>query len=448
MLLVMMFVFSSSVLADETEEEVSVSATIVDLGVDCTAEAAYVVNTDTGRVIYEKNATKKMYPASTTKIMACALAMELCPDLSTVITVPEDVWSEFTGMDISNAGLMGGEEMTLEDLLYCMMLPSANEAASTVAAYFGRDRFIALMNMKAQELGCVNTHFTNPHGLHDDDHYTCAYDLYLITEWAMSIPGFMDICTQSTHELAATNMHSARTIYTTVKLQDSTTGYYKSYVKGVKTGTTDESGKCLVSTATQNDMTYISVLLGCPTETDTRIWSQGSSQFTNARLIYDWCFENLEIDRLVDSDVPVKEIGLEYASDRDYLMLYTGSALDTVFNQDATEDAVITYEFDVPETVSAPIQAGDVIGTAKVYSDGQYIGDVDLVSREDIGFSYFVYVMDKISAALTSPPAYIAYALILICVGGYCYVMLVVLPKQIKAKEKAKKRRNQSGRKV
>ncbi|MBR5045618.1 MAG: D-alanyl-D-alanine carboxypeptidase, partial [Oscillospiraceae bacterium] len=151
--------------------------TNIELGVEVTAEAAYVVNEDTGRVVYQKNADKKMYPASTTKIMSAALAMSMCDDLEgTMVTVPYDIWVEFEGIDISNAGIHGGEIMSLGDLVHCMLIQSANEAASAVASYFGRDEFIEAMNRKARELGCTGTHFVNPHGLYDDDHYTTARD--------------------------------------------------------------------------------------------------------------------------------------------------------------------------------------------------------------------------------------------------------------------------------
>ena len=180
----------------------SASATEISLGVDVTAEAAYIVNTNTGRVVYQKNATKQMYPASCTKIMTAALALEMCPDpMNTIVTVPNGVWNEFDGINISNAGLAGSEEMTMYDLICCMLLQSANEAASTVAHFYGRDDFISKMNMKARYLGCTGTNFVNPHGLYNAEHYTTAEDLYKITEWAMTVPYFMEIASMARYTL-------------------------------------------------------------------------------------------------------------------------------------------------------------------------------------------------------------------------------------------------------
>ena len=402
--------------------------TLIDLGVEVTAEAAYVVNEDTGRVVYQKNADRKMYPASTTKIMSAALAMSMCDDLEgTMVTVPYDIWVEFEGYDISNAGIHGGEIMSLGDLVHCMLIQSANEAASAVASYFGREEFIEAMNRKARELGCTGTHFVNPHGLFDEDHYTTAKDLYLITEWALSVPGFREITAMYSYTLHETNVHKERDVYSTISMQNSYSGYYTRYIKGIKTGTIEQSGRCLVTSAESGGMTFVGVFLGSPMEEDTRIWNNGNSVFTNARLVFDWCFDNTEVTEVVRRGTPVSEITLKYASEKDYLMLYSSEAVPTIIQTKTGETPVITYQTEIPETVEAPVKSGQTIGTAKVYSDGVYIGDVDLIAMEDIDRSVFIYVMDKINNILTSTPAIICYALLLVMAAVYSYYMLVVV---------------------
>ena len=407
---------------------VSASPTRVELGVEVTAEAAYIVNEDTGRVVYQKNADRKMYPASTTKIMSAALAITMCGDIeNTMVTVPYDVWVEFDGIDISNAGIYGGEVMSMSDLVHCMLITSANEAASAVAAYFGRDSFIEAMNRKASELGCTGTHFVNPHGLFDEDHYTTARDLYLITRWALTVPGFSEITSLSYYTLSETNVHSERDIYTTIMLQNSYSGYYTKYIKGIKTGTIDESGRCLVTRAESGGMSFIGVFLGCPLEVDTRFWDEGNSVFTNARLSFDWLFDNTAVSEVVRTGTPISETSLKYASEKDYLMLYSASPVSTIIQTDTGESPDITYETSIPEEVEAPVSSGQLIGTARVYSDGVYIGDVDLVAMEDIKKSYFIYIMDRINRILTSTPAIICYAVLLVLAALYSYYMLVVV---------------------
>ncbi|MBP0968868.1 MAG: D-alanyl-D-alanine carboxypeptidase [Oscillospiraceae bacterium] len=415
------------------------SATDIELGVEVTAEAAYIVNDDTGRVVFQKNADRKMYPASITKIMSAALAMTMCEDIeNTMVTVPYDVWVEFDGIDISNAGLYGGEILSMSDLIHCMLIQSANEAASSVAAYFGRESFIEAMNRKARELGCSGTHFTNPHGLFDEDHYTTAHDLYLITRWALTVPGFKEITSLSYYTLSATNIHSEREIYSTIMLQNSSSGYYTRYIKGIKTGTIDESGRCLVTRAESGGMSFTGIFLGCPFEVDTRFWGEGNSVFTNARLSFDWLFDNTEVSEVVRAGTPVSETSLKYASEKDYLMLYSAFPVSTIIETDTSESPVITYETNIPEEVEAPVTNGQVIGSARVYSDGIYIGDVDLVAMEDIDKSYFIFIMDRINRLLTSTPAIICYAVLLVLTALYIYYMLVV----VRRADAARNRRN------
>ena len=407
---------------------VNASPTRIELGVEVTAEAAYIVNDDTGRVVYQKNADRRMYPASTTKIMSAALAMTMCGDIeNTMVTVPYDVWVEFDGIDISNAGIYGGEVMSMSDLVHCMLIQSANEAASSVAAYFGRDSFIEAMNRKAAELGCTGTHFVNPHGLFDENHYTTARDLYLITQWALTVPGFSEITSLSSYTLSETNVHSERDIYSTIMLQNSYSGYYTRYIKGIKTGTIDESGRCLVTRAESGGMSFTAVFLGCPFEVDTRFWDEGNSVFTNARLSFDWLFDNMAVSEVVKTGTPVSETALKYASEKDYLMLYAASPVSTIIQTGTGESPDITYETSVPEEIEAPVADGQVIGSARVYSDGVYVGDVDLIAMEDIKKSYFIYIMDRINRVLTSTPAIICYALLLVLAALYSYYMLVVV---------------------
>ena len=418
------------------------SATDIDFGVEITAEACYIVNWDTGRVVYQKNANKMMYPASCTKIMTAALAMEMCDDIhNTIVTVPNGVWNEFDGINISNAGLAGGEEMTMYDLLCCMLLQSANEAASTVAAYFGRDEFIQKMNEKAAELGCTGTHFTNPHGLYNAEHYTTAEDLYKITEWALTVPEFWEITCMARYDLPETNKHYERTLISTNKMQETTSGYYTSYIRGIKTGTIDESGRCFVTAAEKDGVTYVAVFLGAPTEIDTRHWSQGNSVFTNARLTFDWLYRNVSMEKVAPAGTPVTEVTLKYAADRDYIMLYTAQDASTLIDLNSDEDPVLTYETEIPQYLEAPVSAGQIVGTARVYSDGIYVDTVELMATEDIKLSRIARILDFIARILTSTPAMVVYALILVLGSFYVYYVVIVLPRATKQRQRQQAQR-------
>ncbi|MBR2807270.1 MAG: D-alanyl-D-alanine carboxypeptidase [Oscillospiraceae bacterium] len=417
-------------------------ASDIDLGYNSYSNAVYLVNMDTGRVVYEKNADAKVYPASTTKIMSAAVALQLCHERgldpkTTMVTVPDDIWDEFTGINISSVPLARGEILSMESLIYCMLLPSANEAASTVAAYFGRDYFIGLMNMKAQMLGCTGTHFTNPHGLYDPDHYTTAKDMYKIATWAIGVPGFYEIAQEYVYEIPETNKNYERSVVTTIYMQNPYTDYYTPYIKGIKTGTIDESGRCLVSTAEKNGMRFMLVLMGAPLETTSLIWEDSNSVFNETRQFYDLAFSGTKIVELLGDYTPVTEIPLKYGKGKDSLILYAEDNIQGLVDVDSDEDPVITYECELPETLNAPVESGQIIGKATVFADGYEVGKIDLVARETVEFSPFSRVMGFITDVITSVPAMIIFGLLFLFAILYVYYMLVLVKKQQHRKKKS-----------
>ena len=420
------------------------SASDIDLGYSSYSNAVYLVNMDTGRVVYSKNATARVSPASTTKIMSAAVALQLCHERgldpkTTMVTVPEDVWDEFIGIDISAVPLSGGEVLSMESLIYCMLLPSANEAASTVAAYFGRENFIALMNMKAQMLGCTGTHFTNPHGLYDPDHYTTAEDMYKITKWAIGVEGFYEIAQEYVYDIPETNKHYEKSVVTTNYMQNPYTNYYTSYIKGIKTGTLEEAGRCLVSTAEKNGLHFMLIILGAPLEYTSLVWDDSNSVFNETRYFYDLAFANTKVVELLDDYTPVTEVGVKYGSGKDSVILYAGEKISALVNSHSDEDPVITYECNIPEGITAPIEEGQIIGSATVFADGYELGTIDLVARESIGFSPFSRFMGLITEIITSLPAMIIFGVLFVFALLYMYYMLVLVKKAQAKKQKPRK---------
>ncbi len=406
---------------------------------DMTAEAIYLVNSDTGEAVFEKNKDEKLHPASTTKIMSTALALEMAEDLNILITAPDDLWDEFSQISgISNAGIQAGETMSLYDLLHCMMIVSANEAASIVSEHFGGDEFLALMNQKAIELGCTATNFSNPHGLFVDNHYTTVEDLYKITEWALSVPGFIEIAEKARYTVPATNMSDERLLATTVLLQDSSTMYYTSYVNGVKTGTLPAAGRCLVTTASYDGENYILALLGASMDSSYEFWTEGGmSSFTETRMLYDWAYDTFETISVIGEETAVGSANLRHSSQKDELVLYGKGELSTVVEIEREQDPAITYEMNIPDYVYAPVENGQEIGTAKVFADGSYIGDITLISRENIDKSAWAVFLDTLSEIMNSAYMQIAVIVVLSIVGIYIlYIIIVVL-----AEKKRKKRR-------
>ncbi len=236
------------------------------------ASAAVLMNADTGDILYEKNGTATVQPASTTKMMTALLVVEAIEagdiSLTDEVTAYQDCQYNLEE-DSSNANptIEPGEIMTVEDLLYCAMLQSANEACNILAEYVSGSvsSFVELMNQRAEELGCTGTHFSNANGLEASDHYTTAEDFALIAKEAVTHAMFLTVCGAASYTVSATNMAEARSLTNTNQLLVSSSDYYYEYAYGIKTGYFANAGYCLVSAANYNDMNVICVVMGSTT---------------------------------------------------------------------------------------------------------------------------------------------------------------------------------------
>ncbi|MCD7885448.1 MAG: D-alanyl-D-alanine carboxypeptidase [Lachnospiraceae bacterium] len=225
------------------------------------AASAVVMDIDTGTILYSKQATEKQYPASITKIMTTLLLIENC-DLDDTITFSEIVYDIEEGS--THLGIQPGEEMTLRDCAYGIMLASANDIANGVAEYIAGSvsAFADMMNEKAEELGCVNTHFSNPHGLYSDDHYTCAYDMALIAQAAYQNETFREIVGTTEYIIPETNLSGEdRSFLNHHKMLQSDSEYYQSWCTGGKTGYTSQCLNTLVTYGSKDGMNLVSVIL-------------------------------------------------------------------------------------------------------------------------------------------------------------------------------------------
>ena len=253
---------------------------------DIMAESAIVMDLKTGDILYEKDATTLRYPASITKIMTCLVAIEHIENINATLTVSEGAVAAIPE-DGSKIGLIPGEQISVLDCLHAILLASANEGANAIAEYVAGDidSFVAMMNEKAQELGVVNTHFANPHGLDDLNHYVCAYDMALIAKAAYENERFRQIITSAYYTIPATNLYEEeRPLYTTHKMLYSTSEYYYSKALGGKTGTTELAQKTLVTYAKSGDKEFVSVILK----------SNQEEVFNDTKKILEFCFSEYD----------------------------------------------------------------------------------------------------------------------------------------------------------
>lgn len=398
-------------------------------GIDITAKSAMLVSLDTDEILFEKNADQKIYPASITKIMTTLLILESDKYNPTAkIAMTEEALDLISGTESVVSNLKAGEEITQLDLVYYVLMSSGGDTALLAATYYGGtvENFVAMMNSKAQELGLKNTHYENPIGLHHQDNYTTARDTYTLTKEALKNETFKEACESTRYTVAATNMSGERTLSTTNFLQDNTTNYFYTYAKGVKTGYTDEAGRCLVSTASYNGYNYVCLVFGCPPEE--------KNHFIESRELYRWAFNNFEFKKVADTENPVAEIGVELSLDTDFVSLYVEKGFVSVLPKNADDSTISIVPNPTAKIVNAPIKKGQVLGTADIIYAEQKIGTVNLISNENIEKSTLLTVLDAIKRFFTS--AYMKGFYILIAITILIFIIAVIKLNNTKGKKR------------
>ncbi|MCI9272869.1 MAG: D-alanyl-D-alanine carboxypeptidase [Clostridiales bacterium] len=422
----------------------SVQAATFQNDVETSTKSLYLYNVDFETPVYEKNAQERRSPASTTKIMTYIITIENVKDPDdTLVTVTKDVVDQLLGTGSSMSGVLPDEQLTVTQLLHCLMIPSGNDAAMVLANYVGGGNiqtFVDKMNEKARELGCANTHFTNPHGLYNEEHYTTAEDLTKIARYAMDTPKFMEITSKMTYELPPSNVRpTPKILENTNSMMLSSSVYYYQYVKGIKTGWIDEAGKCLVSTASKDGYSYLCVALGGLDKDDEGEKYDGS--MVDTRRLYRWAFENLERKSIVTLDKMVAEVPLELAWQKDRLQLLPKESVQALLPKDVELASItITPNDDVVESVTAPVKQGTILGTATLSYANQVLGTVDLVAAEDVNRSELLYILNGAKKIVTSKWFLFSAALLVVLFIVYL-ILSTIYTKRNKRRRKVKKYR-------
>ena len=387
-------------------------------GLTITANAALLVSLDTDEVLYEKNADQKVYPASITKIMTTLLILESEKyDPEAKIAMTEEALDLISGTGSSVSLLKVGEEITQLDLVYMVLMSSYGDCSLLAATYYGGsvDNFVNMMNTRANELGLNGTHYENPIGLHHEQNYTTARDTYVLTKFALQNATFKEVCESARHTVN-TSMSGKRVLSTTNFLQDNTTNYYYTYAKGVKTGYTDEAGRCLVSTASYNGYNYMCLVFGCP--------PNEKKHFTESSDLYRWAFKNFEFKKVADTTNPIAEIGVDLSLDTDYVSLYVENGFTTVLPKDADDSTISIVPHPIDQKVDAPIKKGQVLGTADIIYAEQVIGTVNLIANENIEKSAMLTVLRAVENFFTS--SYMKVVYIIVAVGILVFIFAII----------------------
>ena len=315
--------------------------------------AECVMEVKSKRVLYNKNQNEKMFMASTTKILTAITVIE-----NTNVNEKVTVTDKSVGVEGSSIYLESGEVLTVKDLLYGLMLRSGNDCAETLAIHVGKsiENFAVLMNEKAKEIGAFNSNFVNPHGLHNDNHYTTAYDLALISCYAIQNPIFKEIVSAKSAVIPFTTRNTVRKLINKNKMLNDFNG-----ATGIKTGFTKNAGRCLVSSAERNGMEVVSVVLNCP------------PMFERSKELLNNAFNDYTPFKIVSKDEII-----------DFLPTDNGKTCPIIIKSDVIvplsriEMENYTVKYDLPKILLVPVKKDKIIGKIQIYSLNNLIYEQNL----------------------------------------------------------------------
>lgn len=388
---------------------------------EITGDSVVVMDASTGEVVYGKSENDQYPPASTTKLMTILLTLENC-DLNEVVTVG-DYPPTIEGSKIY---IGTGEQLTVEQMLYSVIMVSANDCAAALAEHISGsvEAFAELMNSRAKELGCLNTHFCNPHGLYEDEHRTTTYDLALIEKELLKYPKYIEISQTKSSSIEPTNTFTeTRPLWNDNRLlHEYYNCYYPAALAG-KTGYTDESLHSYVASAKKGDSTFIIAILH----------DKYKAYYNEVPGLFDWAFENFGTEKAFSNG---EEIGIYTTSNGTEIPLIAKE--DLSYTKDLTTDSTVSVNINTSAIDGKFFSTGDVITTADVtYGDQSYT--IDVLSGSD----YYQETIPVLGNLLTTEENTINYKslwIIIGCIAAAVIIFILLLIRLIKIRILAKKR--------
>ena len=366
--------------------------------INISAPVCVLMEYSTGKILFEKNLNKMMYPASTTKLMTAILVLEKC-QLTDVATVSNSAVDSVPA-GYSTAYLQKGEKLTIEQLLHVLLIPSANDAANVLAEHVGGSiaNFANMMNSKAKEIGCENTNFKNPSGIHDENHYSTAYDLSLIAKHAMQFQTIKDIVQKTVYNQPKTDKYNSdnRIFYNTNLLlsHHSPDDYYYPYATGLKTGYTNPAKDCIIATAKKDDLELIAVILGAEDTNGSLV-----PKFLDCKKLFEYGFSNYSYKNIKKANSVVTKVSVLGATeDTKNLNILVKNDIN-VFLENNFDINNLEPKLELDTPLVAPIKGGSTIGKITYDIDG-IIYTSELIAETDVNIVNFVLIIFRLGLIL------------------------------------------------
>ncbi len=361
------------------------------------SEAAALVSLDTEEIVYAKNVDTLYSPGSLVQIMVAVIVLENCSDLSTTVVVDSSLYAQFTGTnypdDIRYADIENGDVLTVKELLYAMMLTSSCEASVVLADYIGggsSESFVAMMNDKAEELGMTQTYYVNPTGMYSDAQRTTVNDTIALTRYALSVNRFEEIASTSNYTVTDSEGKEQFSWTHSNSMLLSSSDYYMEGVKGIKTANLTAQGRSIVCEASLDGTSYLVVCMAAPFED-----SEGTLQYyhlDDATSLLEWGFSHFSYETILSSTTELGQVTINNGDGTDYVLVRPVSSYMTLW-YDSADTASIVQEIALDENVSAPVEAGDILGTVTLKYSGETIAEIDLVATSSVELSTYKYYL-------------------------------------------------------
>jgi len=414
------------------------------------ARAAVMMDADSGNVLYSLNEDTPLYVAGLTVMMTALLAAEAVERgeiaYSDVVTASSASHNDITA-DASIQNIVPGEEMSLENLLYCALIGGASEACNIIGEYVAGSlsSFISQMNARAKELGCRGTNFVNAHGLPNNDHFSTAYDMALIAAEFVQHEALVDIANTVSREIPATNVSGVRKLTNgNYILRTDYTRYYYSYACGIKSTYTEDAGYCLASSMKTDGNYVVSIVLGCRVqEADNGFYDIQS--FVQTKRLFQWFNNNYSLRDVVSIIEPVVEVPVALGEGTDTVVLCASEELklflpnDLVLNDHFRRNITIYSDAEGAEPLTAPITQGQLLGEMTVVADdGTVFGPFKLVANTDVAVSRVEMVHRRISDLLHGKWFKIIFLIVIIIL--LAYLAFVIRYRVLRHRERAARR--------
>ena len=400
---------------------------------EVTSDYVCLYDTANAQLLYDGRMDEMMYPASITKVMTAVLAIESFDDLEQTILIEPRMWTGLIEANASVAGFHPGDQPTVRDLLYGVLLPSGADAVQALAITNDGsvEAFVDHMNAKAKEIGMANTHFTNATGLHDRDHYSTAADMALLFEYALSSPLFQEIIASRdylTSPLASSpdGLYLESTSWGLINNGEDT--YQIPGFLGGKTGFTNPAGRCFASHAEFNGM-HLILVTG---------HSENTGHIADAAKVYNFYEQNYAYRTVAEASQEIARIPIEDSFDAEEIVI----RMPETIAFDLPKDAKISVEQNLPETIHAPLNEGDPLGKVTVRANGQLLREFDITSDISAKHSQLLHFKNQAVAFYNSHKT---LCIFLACLLGVLILLPLILKltgRKAKSKKRRKRRRS------